>query len=86
VLTFELVIVYARDSDKMIFDRLSKEFEAARASQNQGGYGLLNCSSALFKRCAWIICGYIFVLGVCMLIRIFSPLLCRSMLRWGRVE
>lgn len=37
-LTFYLVIIFARDSDKMIFDRLSKEFEAARASQSQGGY------------------------------------------------
>ena len=38
ILTFYLVIIFARDSDKMIFDRLSKEFEAARASQSQGVY------------------------------------------------
>lgn len=38
VITFYLVIIVARDSDKTIFDRLSKEFEAARASQSQGGY------------------------------------------------
>ena len=27
-----------RDSDKMIFERLQKEFEAARAAQTQGSF------------------------------------------------
>lgn len=31
-----LLLFLNRDSDKMIFERLQKEFEAARASQTQG--------------------------------------------------
>lgn len=32
-----------RDSDKMIFERLQKEFEAARASQTEGSSLILVC-------------------------------------------
>lgn len=30
------IIFYSRDSDKLIFERLQKEFEAARAAQTEG--------------------------------------------------
>lgn len=32
------MIGFLRDSDKMIFERLQKEFEAARAAQTQGSF------------------------------------------------
>lgn len=32
------LLIFNRDSDKMIFDRLQKEFEAARASQTEGSF------------------------------------------------
>ncbi|ESQ41021.1 hypothetical protein EUTSA_v10014111mg [Eutrema salsugineum] len=48
-----------RDSDKTIFDRLSKEFEAARASQSQ----------ALFKLCACTICVAVILLRKYILIQ-----------------
>jgi hypothetical protein len=33
---FDILISYSRDSDKVIFERLQKEFEAARAAQTEG--------------------------------------------------
>lgn len=33
-----ILLIFNRDSDKMIFERLQKEFEAARASQTEGSF------------------------------------------------
>jgi hypothetical protein len=36
------LVLLNRDSDKMIFERLQKEFEAARASQTGGNFDVLH--------------------------------------------
>jgi len=36
ILLHNFFLFYFRDSDKLIFERLQKEFEAARAAQTEG--------------------------------------------------
>jgi hypothetical protein len=36
------LLLFDRDSDKTIFERLQKEFEAARASQTEGDFDVLH--------------------------------------------
>lgn len=41
ILEMIVFLVFFRDSDKMIFERLQKEFEAARAAQTEGSQGCI---------------------------------------------